>query len=371
MSVYPRGKKGVYVYDFQIERKPFFGSTGCTTKREALAFESQVRKQALIQLAGRKAGRGSPLSLDAALDRLWLEVGAHYKGTYGKTVFAALDWLLNKSGIGAKTLLADIGPAMVSAAVARRRGEGVSNATVNRTVTELLRLLFIRARKHWQQEVREIEWKNFLLDEPRERIQSLKTHDEAKLMENMRDDYLPAIRFMLKSGFRKRETVNLKKRDIDYGNRTISVLGKGDKPATIPLSTELREILWPLQNHPTDYVFTYVAKATRPSRSLVRGERYRITYSGLATAWRRFGPSKAGIDDFRLHDLRHTTATRLFRGGKANLKVVQKLMRHEDIASTVKYQHVFDEDIMAAMEAETQSRQEVPQIVPQLIKKQG
>jgi site-specific recombinase XerD len=45
--------------------------------------------------------------------------------------------------------------------------------------------------------------------------------------------------------------------------------------------------------------------------------------------------------------------------------VVQRLLRHEDIASTMKYAHVFDEDIRAAMEAETESRQEVLQKVLQ------
>ncbi|MGA9819943.1 MAG: hypothetical protein WBQ54_23915, partial [Pseudolabrys sp.] len=55
-----------------------------------------------------------PLTFDAALGKFWNEVGVHYKGTYGKTVFTALDWLLNKSGIGAKTPLPDIGPAMIS-----------------------------------------------------------------------------------------------------------------------------------------------------------------------------------------------------------------------------------------------------------------
>ncbi|MGC1691423.1 MAG: tyrosine-type recombinase/integrase, partial [Pseudolabrys sp.] len=64
--------------------------------------------------------------------------------------------------------------------------------------------------------------------------------------------------------------------------------------------------------------------------------RYPITYSGLATAWRRFGPTKAGIKGFRLHDLRHTAATRLAKGGKANLKIVQRLLRHEDITTTSK-----------------------------------
>jgi integrase len=104
---------------------------------------------------------------------------------------------------------------------------------------------------------------------------------------------------------------------------------------------------------------------------VVRGERYPITYSGLDTAWKRFGPRKAGIEDFRLHDLRHTAATRLLKGGKANMKVVQRLMRHEDIATTAKYAHAYDEDVLEAMEAETKSRQEVPQIVPQVAVKKA
>jgi integrase len=375
MSVYPRGKKGIYVYDFQIEREPFFGSTGCTTKREALAFEEDLKKQKQRELSARKAARAGGLTFNAALDRLWVEVGEHYTGTYKQTVFTALRWLLEDSGIGANTLLRDIGPNKITEAVARRRGNGVSPSTVNRTVTELLRLLLKRARDNWEQDVVRIDWKKHLLDEPRERIRSLATHEEPALMDTMRDDYLAPIRFALKSGFRKKEVVNLKKTDLDWGNRTISVVGKGDKPATIPLSTELREILWPLQNHPTEYVFTYVAKATRviqgaEGRSVIRGERYQITYSGLATAWRRFGPAKAGIADFRLHDLRHTAATRLARSG-AHLKVVGKLLRHNDDASTSRYVHVIDADIRAAMEAETESRQKVPQKVPQVVERKA
>ena len=77
----------------------------------------------------------------------------------------------------------------------------------------------------------DIDWKKYLLKEPRERTKSLKSHEEAALMVALagRDDYLPAIRFALKSGFRKREVVNLKKADIDWGNRTIAVIGKGGK----------------------------------------------------------------------------------------------------------------------------------------------
>ena len=388
MSVYKRGKKGLYQYDFWLEGHRFLGTTGKTTEEDALRFEKKTRKQAMLDLAAGKIDSTEPLTFDKALGQFWIEVGDRYKGTYRQTVETALEWLLEKSGIEATTLIRNIGPAKLTGAIARRRGEGVADATVNRTVTEILRRILIRARDHWEQQVQRIEWDKYLLDEPKERIKSLKSHEEPKLLASLaeRDDYLPAILFKMKSGFRKREVVSLKKNDIDWGNRTISVIGKGDKPATVPLSSELREILWPLQNHPTDYVFTFVAQhsvdrnirhkrkdgtVTVKRYRYTKGERYQITYSGLATAWRRFGPSKAGIEDFHLHDLRHTAATRLAKGGKANIKIVQKLMRHEDIATTAKYMAVYDEDVVEAMEAETKSRDEVPQILPQVTGKKA
>jgi integrase len=178
-------------------------------------------------------------------------------------------------------------------------------------------------------------------------------------MAAMRADYLPVIQFAIKSGFRKAEIVNLKKKDIDWGERTITVLGKGDKLATIPLSTELRQILWPLMSNPTEYVFTFVTKRTRKNpktgRAYVRGQVVPITYSGLGSAWTRYA-KRAGLEDFHLHDCRHTAATRLAK--VANIKVVQKLMRHSDIQTTAKYMAVYDEDLRAAMEAETGSRQQ-------------
>jgi uncharacterized membrane protein affecting hemolysin expression len=44
--------------------------------------------------------------------------------------------------------------------------------------------------------------------------------------------------------------------------------------------------------------------------------------------------------------------------------VAQKLMRHENVATTAKYAHAFDEDVLAAMEAETAVRQQVPLQTP-------
>src|SRR5262245_18186728 len=110
MSIFKRGKQGIYSYSFQIRGRPFFGTTGCKTEREARAIEKQKREEATIEVAKYQAARSPRMTFDAALQRLWDEVGQYYKGTYGKTVDSALEWLLEKSGIGGATRLCDIGP---------------------------------------------------------------------------------------------------------------------------------------------------------------------------------------------------------------------------------------------------------------------
>jgi hypothetical protein len=67
-------------------------------------------------------------------------------------------------------------------------------------VTELLRRILRRARNEWEQDTRPVKWKKYLLKEPKERVKALKTHEEPALLESMRDDYLSAIGFALKSG---------------------------------------------------------------------------------------------------------------------------------------------------------------------------
>jgi integrase len=358
MSVQTRGKGGTYHYAFRLKGLRFHGSTETTDIKQAKKVEKAAREQALVAIHTAKTQNAKPMTLNAAFDRFWEEVAQHYKGTWGKTTKTALKWLAKDSGLNLYTLVNDLDAAAITGAIARRRGEGVANSTVNKTVTELLKQIWLRSRDLWGQQVKPLEWKKLKLKGTPERIKSLKAHEEPKLLEVMRPDYLPAIRFAIKSGFRKREIVNLKKKDIDWGNRTITVLGKGDRLATIPLSTELRKLLWPLVDkttNPTEYVFTYVSKRTRPNPKTgvlyVRGQVCPISYSGLGTAWTRYA-KKAGLEDFHLHDLRHTAATRLAR---VAFKVVQKLMRHSDIQTTAKYMAVYDDDVRAAMELETQA----------------
>jgi integrase len=106
--------------------------------------------------------------------------------------------------------------------------------------------------------------------------------------------------------------------------------------------------------HHDERVFTYIAQRTRKPQGLVRGERYPITYSGLKTAWKRLRAA-AGMTDFRFHDLRHDFATKLLRD-TGNLKLVQKALNHADIKTTMKYAHVMDDEVAAALDRVQKSR---------------
>ena len=104
--------------------------------------------------------------------------------------------------------------------------------------------------------------------------------------------------------------------------------GKGGKLVTVPITSTIREILWPLQGHHPEFVFTYVAQRTRDGR--VQGERYPLTYRGVKIAWRRLR-KRAGVTGFRFHDFRHDLGTKLLRE-TGNLKLVQRALNHRRIS---------------------------------------
>src|SRR5207237_888101 len=128
--------------------------------------------------------------------------------------------------------------------------------------------------------------------------------------------------------------------------------GKGGALVTTQITPAIREIIWPLRGDHPEFVFTYVAERTRKGR--VKGQRYPITISGLNSIWKRWR-KQAGIQDLRLHDLRHDFATKLLREC-GNLKIVQRALGHADIKTTVRYAHVLDDEVADVIERVAESR---------------
>ncbi|WP_246259218.1 tyrosine-type recombinase/integrase [Chelativorans oligotrophicus] len=368
MSVYKRPGSEFYSYDFRCRGHRFSGSTSCTTKREAEAYEKDLKRQVRAQTADMSA----PMTFITA-STLWWEQKGQFRGD-SVDQERYLAWL--QDFIGRKTLIADISDSEIARAVAKRRGEPVefrnkngkltkpphlpSNATVNRAVCEPMRAILNRARKIWKQKVQDIEWKDHFLEESQERVREATPGEESTALAKMRDDYEPALRFAFLSGCRRAEIVGLQWSKVNFFSREFTVTGKGDRSRTLPMTEPIFALLWELKDHHPEYVFTYICR--RPRKGQVKGKRYPITIEGFKTAWRR-GRKRAGLVDFKFHDTRHTAATRLMRA-TGNLKLAQKLLGHTEIATTSRYAHVTKDDLRAGMDAAHAGYQQAPQKVP-------
>ncbi len=283
------------------------------------------------------------MTVQAAFARYFTEVGSHHVNI--DTTLADLERLQRL--IGAGTPLADIDDVRLAAIIARRRGDGVKPATVNRSVTVRLRAVMTHARVVWRLDLPRIAWKRHILKEPQERVRELTVDEEAALFAALPDGYAELVRFALLSGCRMQECLDLTWRAIDWHGGFFTVVGKGRKRREIPLSSAIEALLWPLPRA-HERVFTHVLR--RPAAGGARrGERAPIEREGLKSLFDR-AARRAGLVDFRFHDLRHTFATRLLRA-TGDLRTAADILGHADLETTKKYAHATRADMRRRMEA--------------------
>jgi integrase len=231
------------------------------------------------------------MRLDDVAGRYWHEVGQHHAGADNT------ERLLGRliEFFGKDKHLTEITGDDVAKLVAWRRGHRVrkggpliSPFTVNDT-TEQLKKLFTRAKTWNVRFDHEPRWRDHWLTEPQERVRELVGDEGDRLEAATRDDFAPFFAFVRASGPRLGECVTLIWSEVNWDAKQICKPGKGDKRVTVPITSTIREILWPLRGHHPEHVFTYVAKRTRDGR--VKGRRYPLTYSGAKIAWCRLRPA--------------------------------------------------------------------------------
>jgi site-specific recombinase XerD len=148
-------------------------------------------------------------------------------------------------------------------------------------------------------------------------------------------------------GLRANELVTLRTSEVDLDARRISLVGKGRKARVIPiphgLAAELRDYLDNVRSQlPAS---AYLFANPRGNRKL-RG-RYgpRALYGLVQEAG-----TSAGVTGRHFpHRWRHSYATSLIRRG-VDLHVVQRLMGHSNIATTTRYLHLSDSDLIEAID---------------------
>ena len=140
---------------------------------------------------------------------------------------------------------------------------------------------------------------------------------------------LALLELLYGSGLRASELVSLPRRAIRPGQPFLMVLGKGSKERLVPISTRADAAVqaW-LEHVPGSAAWLFPSAGKHISRVRL----FQIVRQMAADA---------GISPDRVspHVLRHAFATHLLSGG-ADLRVLQSLLGHADIATTQIYTHV-------------------------------
>jgi integrase len=170
--------------------------------------------------------------------------------------------------------------------------------------------------------------------EPPGRVRYL-TDVEVEILLNSCYGHIKSIVIVaLNTGMRKGEILNLEWRDVDLRNRLIIIRNtKNNESRTIPINEILYETLT-LLGHTTDEQYVFANRNGNP-------------FGDVRTSFRN-ALKRAGIEDFRFHDLRHTFASKLVMRG-VNIRTVQTLLGHKDIAMTMKYSHLSDAHLKEAV----------------------
>ncbi|NIP39236.1 MAG: site-specific integrase [Candidatus Dadabacteria bacterium] len=227
--------------------------------------------------------------------------------------------------------LNEISSEIIDSYKAQRQNDGAKNSTINRELT-IISGLFSYAYKNKKffginpvSEAGKLEDNTVM-----ERI--LKPGEETKLLACCEGYLKDIVQIALNTGMRQGEIFRLRWDWIDFNNNFIALPQthtKSKKERKIPLNQTVRKILMKrkLSSGGSDYVFMspqgldqYINNVTRSFRTACK---------------------KAGIENLRFHDLRHTAATRLVEY-KIPIHTVSKLLGHMSVRTTERYSHPED-----------------------------
>ncbi len=145
------------------------------------------------------------------------------------------------------------------------------------------------------------------------------------------------VELLYGAGLRVSEAVGLERNGVDLDQRLVRCLGKGSKERVVPVGREAVEALrrYLARGRP------YLDKRHRPELFL-NAQGGALTRAGAFFILRRLAET-AGLEPGRVHPhlLRHSFATHLLEGG-ADLRSVQEMLGHADLATTELYTHVSD-----------------------------
>lgn len=144
------------------------------------------------------------------------------------------------------------------------------------------------------------------------------------------------------TGIRVGELAGINVGDVDLNERTVRVLGKGNKERVVPFGVPAQRALaaW-LEHGRATFAVDAAALFVGHRGSRVDQRQVREVIHSLAAG--------AGVPDIAPHALRHSAATHLLEGG-SDLRSVQEVLGHASLATTQRYTHVTADRLRNAYE---------------------
>ena len=149
------------------------------------------------------------------------------------------------------------------------------------------------------------------------------------------------VEVLYSTGCRLSELVAMNKTDINYSSHTAKVIGKGNKERTVYFSWKALRYLKEYLNTRTDDNVALFVTERKPHK--------RIGDRGIQLEIEKIAARACLNKDVHPHVFRHTLATHLLADG-ADLVTVQKILGHEDPATTQIYATVTEQHARQAFE---------------------
>jgi integrase len=314
MSLYKRNDSPYWWIKLSHNGRRIQRSTGTSDKAKAREYHDKLKASLWDQ---ERLGIKPSHSWKEAAVR-WLRESTH-KATQDLDMMH-LRWLDRFLG---GLMLADINRDVIDRITQARLADGVSNASVNRLL-QCVRVILRRAVHEW-------EWldkvpKIRFLREPARRVRWLTREQAERLLAELPEHLAAMVRFSLETGLRKSNVTRLTWSQVDLVNRRAWIhpdQAKARKAIGVPLSSAAVVVLRQHLGKHAEYVFTYRGKPV----TQVNGK-----------AWKA-ALKRAGISNFRWHDLRHTWASWHVQAGTP-LHVLQELGAWESVEMVQRYAHL-------------------------------
>lgn len=321
MSLYKRKDSSVWWVKITVGRQKVQRSTGTDDKIKAQEFHDRLKAKLWDE---ERLGVKPSHSWKEAVIR-WLNETSD-KATH-KEDKAKLAWLDSYLG---ELMMDEINLEVIDRIRAAKLKEA-SKATVNRYLA-LVRSILIRARDEWEWIERSPKIRLFKENNSRER--SLTIEQAKILLDELPVHQRSTVLFALATGLRLSNVVKLEWAQVNLDLKHAWVKGnesKNRRPIATPLNDAAIEVLQQqLGKHPVR-VFTYLGRPFTAANT---------------KAWKS-ALERAGIEDFRWHDLRHTWATWQRQAGTPTHEL-QRLGGWKTAAMVDRYAHVAPDNLAQA-----------------------